>query len=200
MTEHRRGRVRRPPVKRKGSVSSAVVAAATVGVTGLSLSWALRTSTPVSASTVVSSKAEQARQMAADEAAIAQLRTSISATKQQIAALNTPVGTTTVTSVPGAPAGTQVTPSGGQYGGSTSSGTGTSQGPGSAPVQSQSAGAAPAAASAPAPVSSAPAPTAAAPPPVAAPAPPPVAAAPPPPPVAAPPPVKATTGASPAKP
>ncbi len=71
--------------RRHRVVSSAVVAAATVGVTGFTLSWAVGTTAP-STGSAAGSTTLVARQVAADEAAITRLRRSIAVTDQQLAA------------------------------------------------------------------------------------------------------------------
>ena len=69
-----------PGRRRKGTVP-AVVAAATAGVTGVTLAWAVHTSpqaTASSSTTATTAPADPlARQIAADEATIGQLRQSI---------------------------------------------------------------------------------------------------------------------------
>ena len=90
----RRGR-RRPNV-----VASTVVAVATVGVTGVTLSWAMGTTLP-SNGAAIASAAQVSSQIAADQAAIVRLRQSISSTGSQLAGIGT-----VDTSAPAAPGAT----------------------------------------------------------------------------------------------
>ena len=194
-----------PPGRRRThrAVSSTVVAAATVGVTGLTLSWAVGVAAP-STGTAESAASRVSREIAADQAAITRLRRSITGTDRQLAEFGAD-GTTAPAasgspgpSAPGAPGAPALAAAPGSAPvGTTNSAVGaatSSGGPvGAHSTVSAGAGSAPApAATVPAPA--APAPTA------------PVATAPPPtappatsPPAPAPPPVTATTGASGAK-
>ncbi len=194
----------RPPVssrrRRKNAVSSAVVAAATVSVTGLTLTWAVRTSEPATASFNTGAGAQTNRQIAADQKTIAQLQASIDATNQALGGLSgspsaTLPGATATTpgsTVPGqSPSSVAPTagsgagsvasssPAAATHGAVTTSGSAAPGGVAPTPSPSPSGTAAPAAQPAPAapPVTS----------------PPPVVTTPPPT-------VVATTGASPAKP
>lgn len=175
----------RPRRRHKSVVSSSVVAAATAGVTGITLAWAVG-STPTP-DTSAGAAAKVSSQIAADKAAMDQLRKSIADTRGQLSALggvNIPAGpagapgtagTTAVTGAPaaaGSPASTTGTAASGSvaYSGSTGA-TGSS---GAAAASGGSSGGAPAAGGssggggAPAPAPTSPAPTS--PPPTAPPA------------------------------
>lgn len=74
-----------PQRKRKGVVSSSVVAAATAGVTGITLAWAIGTSPTPDGSAGAAAKVSS--QIAADRAAMTQLQQSIADTRRQLSAL-----------------------------------------------------------------------------------------------------------------
>jgi len=204
--------------KRRSVVSSSVAAAATVGVTGLTMAWAVGSTPPSGAA---ASAAQVSSQIAADKSAMAEIRQSIAVTKGQLAALGIVVPTASANpgdpAAPGTPATPGVTVPGGANGaiagkngsvvvpaGGAAAGSVAARTPGAAAVSSSSGSPAPSSnsasggAPAPAPVATSPAPG-----PTAPPATSPPATAPPvtsPPATTPPPPVTTTTGASAAQP
>ena len=198
----------RSPQRRKRVVSSTVAAAATLGVTGLTLTWAVRTSAPTSASFDTGVGAQTARQIAVDRRTISELQASIASTSRALdggtgssmstapggatlppSGAGTPGSGTAGASAPGSPGTTGVAGSGGAVatGGPTATPGGVHAGTGAAAVAVGSTGSVATTSGG----TSAPAPAAPAAPPVTSP--PPVVTSPPPT-------VAATTGASPAKP
>ena len=103
MTRAARGRVTRR--KKRSVVSSTVVAAATVGVTGVTMAWAV-SSTPSSGS-AAGAAAQVTGQIAADQAALTRLRQSIADTRDQLTGLGAGGSASTVSaggpSAPGIP-------------------------------------------------------------------------------------------------